>query len=117
LNELDDYINTRSRVVTFQFFIFGHISEDDITMRTQGLFIQLKLQEYPTNDDNIVFAELIDEEKAKAYDCWQGVSLTFGFTSLTLSAEPVVRDTVVDGLMFLRYRYDYLGAKERESNA
>lgn len=81
---------------------------------TKGLVIFLDLKGFNTNV--AVVDETIDEDKAVAWNTFQGTSVSFVFAGDMLDAEEIIKEVVLDGLKYLRYKNDYLGFYRSDSH-
>jgi len=111
--DLLDFINANETVQTYRFLIFGLPEEPEVAMLARGLYVQFlgKLEK----GDALVVAEEISEERAVAFNCYRGAILTFAFATQE-DLETIVKTIILDGIEYLRYKAEYLGAKEVKSN-
>ncbi|BCV03177.1 MAG: hypothetical protein CM15mV62_470 [uncultured marine virus] len=112
-DSLSEFINSNEVVQTYRFFVYGLPNEEEISLLARGLFFQF--EKLPVKGEAIVTAEEIDENKAVAFNLFRGAVLTFAFATKE-DMEDMVKGIILDGLDYLRYKVDYLGAKEVESN-
>ena len=111
--DLLDFINANEVVQTYRFLIYGLPEEHEVALLARGLFLQFlgKLEK----GEALVVAEEISEERAVAFNWYRGAILTFAFATQE-DLETIVKDTILDGLDYLRYKTEYLGAKEVTSD-
>ena len=94
--------------------VYGAIREEELFTITKGLIIFLDLKGFNTNV--AVVDETIDEDKAVAWNTFQGTSVSFVFAGDMLDAEETIKEVVLDGLKYLRYKNDYLGFYRSDSH-
>lgn len=105
---LESFLSTHGKIQVHNFLIYGKPINEELDLLVKGLCVQLNLMDL-LKKDICVFTENIDEEKAVAYKLFQGTLVTFAFTELE-DLTPVVQTVIEDGLLFLRYKNEYLGS-------
>ena len=108
---LNEFMINNPNSVSYNFMIYGILSDEEISLLSRGLFVQLESYELEV----FLVIEIIDEEKAKAFDTYQGMSLSFLVAS-TDDYEELIRETITGGFQFLRFKGEYLGRKRRNVN-
>lgn len=109
--DLDDFIKEHPIVTGYRFIIYGHPTEEEVSLLSKGLFVQLKSYEL----DVFLVIEIIDEESARAFDKYQGTSLCFVVASQD-NYEDLIKETILGGFKFLRFKGEYLGKQETNVN-
>ncbi len=113
--ELNELLAKFEKVRTFTFFIFGNPSQEEIEIVNRGLFFRIVHATEIRKERVVVIVENIEEEQANLLNCYQGTRIIFGVAENELDEE-IIKDTILDGFQYLRYKADYLGMKETESN-
>lgn len=113
--ELNELLAKFEKVRTFTFFIYGSPKEEEIDIVNRGLYFRIVHATEILKERVVVIIENIEEEQANLLNCYQGTRIIFGIAQNNLDEE-IIKDTILDGLQYLRYKADYLGMKETESN-
>ena len=113
--ELNELLSKFEKVRTFTFFVFGSPNEEEIDVINRGLYFRIVHATEILKERVVVIVEPILEEQANLLNCFQGTRMIFGIAQNDID-EQMVCDTILDGFKYLRYKADYLGMKETESN-
>tara|TARA_R100001015_G_C4596802_1_gene151985 strand:- start:429 stop:767 length:339 start_codon:yes stop_codon:yes gene_type:complete len=111
MRKLNEFLDNNPNTVGYRFVIYGHPTEEEIGLLSKGLYFQLESHDV----DVFLMIEVIDEKAAKAFDSYQGTFLSFVLGSRD-NYEEMIRDIILGGIQFLRYKGEYLGKKERNIN-
>ena len=112
--QIQNWIEEFGTATSFTFLIYGTLRDEELSTIVKGLIFFLEMKGF--NSDVAVFVEYIDEDKAVAWETFQGTSVSFVFGGDMLDAEEVVKEVVLDGLKYLRYKNDYLGQYRSDSH-
>ena len=113
--ELNELLSKFEKVRTFTFFVYGSPNEEELDIINRGLYFRIVHATEILKERVVVIIEPILEEQANLLDCFQGTRMIFGIAQNNIDEE-MVCDTILDGLKYLRYKAEYLGMKETESN-
>tara|TARA_R100000231_G_scaffold139321_2_gene120174 strand:+ start:19909 stop:20268 length:360 start_codon:yes stop_codon:yes gene_type:complete len=113
--ELNELLAKFEKVRTFNFFVYGSPNEEEIEVINKGLYYRIVHATEIIKERVVVIIEPICEEKANLLNCYQGTRMVFGIAQNDID-EDVVAKTILEGLEYLRYKAQYLGMKETESN-
>tara|TARA_R110000744_G_scaffold246581_2_gene363029 strand:- start:1806 stop:2162 length:357 start_codon:yes stop_codon:yes gene_type:complete len=113
-SEIQNWIQKHGVVTSFTFIIYGTIITSDIDILTHGLILQLK-NELNTGE-MIVLYDPITEDEARAWEVFQGTSLVFIIAKDMAHLENRIKEIVLHGLDFLRFKANYLGSTSSDSN-
>tara|TARA_A200000159_G_C7113423_1_gene251660 strand:- start:135 stop:503 length:369 start_codon:yes stop_codon:yes gene_type:complete len=113
--ELNELLSKFEKVRTFTFFVFGSPNEEEIDIINRGLYFRIVHATEILKERVVVIVEPILEEQANLLNCFQGTRMIFGIAQNNID-EKIVCETILDGFKYLRYKADYLGMKETESN-
>jgi len=111
--EIQSWIDKHGTATSLTWLVFGTTKEEETNLLIKGLMIRLIESEIERSF--ALFADPIDEEQARAWNSFQGTSLSFVFAGDVLPFEELIVKTVDEGLDFLRYKYKYLGNKNSDS--
>jgi hypothetical protein len=113
-SEIQDWIQKHGVVSSFTFIVYGNILPPDVNVLTKGLIYHL--QEYLSAGEMIVLYDPINEEEARAWNVYQGTSIAFIVAKDTIHLEEDIKKIVLEGLEFLRFKAEYLGSTNSDSN-
>tara|TARA_Y100000004_G_C8863240_1_gene390005 strand:- start:403 stop:771 length:369 start_codon:yes stop_codon:yes gene_type:complete len=113
--ELNELLAKFEKVRTFNFFVYGEPNEEEVDIINKGLYFRIVHATEILKERVVVIIEPILEEQAKLLSCYQGTRMIFGIAQNNIDEE-VVSNTILDGFEYLRYKAEYLGMKETESN-
>lgn len=113
--ELNALLFKFEKVKTFTFFVYGSPNEEELDVINKGLYFKIVHATEIIKERVVVIVEPILEEQANLLNCFQGTRMIFGIAQNDIDEE-VVQDTILDGFKYLRYKAEYLGMKETESN-
>lgn len=113
--ELNELLAEYEKVRTFTFFIYGEPSEEELDIVNRGLYYRIVHSTEIIKERVVMIIEKIEEEQANLLDCFQGTRMILGIAQNNLD-EQIIESTILDGLHYLRYKAEYLGMKETESN-
>jgi hypothetical protein len=113
-SEIQEWIQKHGAVSSFTFIIYGEIKAKDIDTITHGLIFQLR--EKLNSGEMIVLYDPINEDEARAWNVYQGTSLAFIIAKDTIHLEDEIKEIVLHGLEFLRFKAKYLGSTSSDSN-
>jgi hypothetical protein len=106
--EIQSWIDKHGLATSMNFIVYGDMVQEEADLLVKGVIVQSASNDLTNNF--AVFYDPINEEQARAWDTFQGTSLTFVFAG-TIKDDQIIIETIQDGLRFLRYKYDYLGHK------
>tara|TARA_R100000734_G_C3318724_1_gene113259 strand:+ start:3067 stop:3420 length:354 start_codon:yes stop_codon:yes gene_type:complete len=106
--EIQNWIDEHGLATSMNFIVYGDMVQEEADLLVKGVIIQLANNDL--NNNFAVFYDPIDEKQARAWDTFQGTSLTFVFAG-TIEDDQMIIEIIQDGLRYLRYKYDYLGHK------
>jgi len=112
--QIQNWIDEFGTATSFTFLIYGTLREEELSTIVKGLVFFLDIKGFKS--DVAVFIEYIDEEMAVAWETFQGTSVSFVFGGDMLDTEEIVKEVVLDGLKYLRYKNDYLGHYRSDSH-
>lgn len=113
--ELNALLENFGSVRTFNFFIYGQPSQEEIEIINRGLYFRIVHATEIIKERVVVLIETIDEEKANHLNCYRGTRMIIGIAQNNLDEE-VIRETLLEGLEYLRFKAEYLGMKESVSD-
>ena len=113
--ELNDLLNKYEKVKTYTFFVYGTPTEEHIEIINRGLYYRVIAGTPVVKERTILVVESIDEEQANLLNCYQGTKLIFAFAQNDIDGE-LIHLTITEGLEYLRFRCEFMGMKETESN-
>jgi hypothetical protein len=105
--QIQSWIEKFGTVTSFTFVVYGDMKEEELATIIKGLVFHLNCKNFQL--ETAVFSEHINEEKAVAWNTYQGTSISFVFAGDVLDIENEVIEVVQDGLKYLRYKNDYMG--------
>lgn len=109
--ELNALLEEFGAIRTFNFFIFGEPSQEEVEIINRGLFFRIVHATEIIKERVVVIIETITEEQANQLNCYRGTRMVMGIAQNDLD-EDVIRDTTLEGLEYLRFKAEYLGMKE-----
>lgn len=105
--EIQNWVARHGTVTSFTFIVYGDLKDSEIGLLIKGLTVFL---DYKSIISKVaVFCDIIDEEKAVAWNTYQGTRISFIFAGDVIGTESTVESTIMDGLKFLRYKAEYIG--------
>ena len=113
-SEIQNWIQKHGVVSSFTFIVYGNIPQNDVDVLTQGLIFHLK--DFLKIGEMIVLFDPINEHEARAWNVYQGTSIAFIVAKDTLHLEENIKEIILEGLEFLRFKADYLGSTSSDSN-
>ena len=113
--ELNALLFKFEKVKTFTFFVYGSPNEEELDVINKGLYFKIVHATEIIKERVVVIIEPILEEQANLLNCFQGTRMIFGIAQNDIDEE-IVQDTILDSFKYLRYKAEYLGMKETESN-
>jgi len=114
-SEITNWLNQYGVVTSFNFIAYGSLSDDDKDLLIKGLVV--RLTPIVEKGKMAVLYDDIDEEKAVATNTFQGTSLNFLFAGeIDEQTSLIIENTILEGLTYLRYKGDFLGANRSVSN-
>lgn len=102
---IQSWIEEHGTATSFTFMIYGSIKEEEVDLLTKGLLFGLDIEK----GDLAIFYDEVDEEQACAWNTFQGTTLSYVFAGDFQKDEQRIKDLVMSGLFFLRYKADYKG--------
>lgn len=111
--EIPEWIEKYGYVDIFSFFAYGEMNEEDVNMLVRGLMVT---SEYNTFDKIAIAFDYMGEEEARAIMNYRGTSIKFIFAGGYAVLEEMIKEVILDGLEFLRFKAEYLGHVRGESN-
>jgi hypothetical protein len=113
--ELNALLEEFGTIRTFNFFIYGEPSQEEIEIINRGLFFRIVHATEIIKERVVAIIENIGEEQANHLNCYRGTRMVLGIAQNDLD-ENVIQDTILEGLDYLRFKADYLGMKESVSD-
>lgn len=104
---IQEWMSIFDNLTSFSFMAFFDLTEDILQFLGKGLIARLM---FMGEDGNLaIIHDTVDEETAKALGTYRGTSFTIIFPGLCEDYEALVKDTILEGLKFLRIKSEYLG--------
>tara|TARA_R110002167_G_scaffold138444_2_gene325651 strand:- start:175 stop:534 length:360 start_codon:yes stop_codon:yes gene_type:complete len=106
--QIQHWIADHGTATSFTFIVYSKIQEFEVDLLIRGLVLSLHLP--PEFESKIaIFYDNIDEEQAVAWKAYRGTSISFVFAGDFSDLEKEIKQIVLEGLEYLRYKSDYLG--------
>jgi len=112
--QIQNWIEEFGTATSFTFLVYGTLRDEELSTLVKGLIFFLDIKGF--NSDVAVIVEYIDEDMAVAWETFQGTSVSFVFGGDMLDAEEIVKEVILDGLKYLKYKNDYLGHYRSDSH-
>jgi len=112
--QIQNWIEEFGTATSFTFLVYGTLRDEELSTLVKGLIFFLDMKGF--NSDVAVIVEYIDEDMAVAWETFQGTSVSFVFGGDMLDAEEIVKEVILDGLKYLKYKNDYLGHYRSDSH-
>ena len=112
--QIQNWIEEFGTATSFTFLVYGTLRDEELSTLVKGLIFFLYMKGF--NSDVAVIVEYIDEDMAVAWETFQGTSVSFVFGGDMLDAEEIVKEVILDGLKYLKYKNDYLGHYRSDSH-
>lgn len=113
--ELNALLEEYGAVRTFNFFIYGEPTTEEIEVINRGLYFRIVHATQVFKERVVVIIETINEEQANQLNCYRGTRMIMGIAQNDLDEE-IISQTTLEGLEYLRFKADYLGMKESVSD-
>jgi hypothetical protein len=110
---VQQWILETGTATSFTFLVLGNLTEEQLNTLVKGLVFALEIQ--GKDYEVAVFEEEIDEEKAVAWNTFQGTSISIVLRGNKIAYEKDVRMVIESGLDYLKFKYEYLGKHRSDS--
>lgn len=104
---IQKWIEHHGAATSFTFMVYGALKEIEANLLIKGLVYLIDHES--VNSKMAVYYDPIDEEKAVAWEIYQGTSLQFIFAGDIIESEETIKTIILDGLEFLKYKAEYIG--------
>ena len=111
---IQDWIQEHGIVSSFTFLVYGMPKAEEVDVITHGLIIRLR-NDLKTNEMMVLY-DPINEDEARAWNTYQGTSVVFIIAGNQTHIEKQIKQIVIEGFEYLRYKTDYLGKTTSDSN-
>lgn len=113
-DEVQEWINEHGSITSYAFMIYGPMTIKDNAIVNKGLTMTM-VQSGLGDLRYVQITEEVDAEVAEMYSLNRGWNIQWVFPGET--NYDVIPDTIMEGLTFLRLKYEYLGKMGGNSNA
>ena len=96
--EIQSWIDKHGTATSLTWLVFGTTKEEETNLLIKGLMVRLIENEIERSF--ALFADPIDEEQARAWNSFQGTSLSFVFAGDSTSVTPALRCSSFCGVGF-----------------
>jgi len=104
---IQEWLTRFDDLTSFSFMVYFELDEPTLQFLAKGLVARLNF----IGDEGLfaVVHDTVDEELAKALGTYRGTSFTIIFPGMCEDLEPLIEDTILEGLKFIRVKAEYLG--------